>query len=72
MNIWLELLGYIGTALILLSMMMTNVKKLRWFNLAGSIVSMIYGALCGTWPTALLNCSLAIIHVVQLLRLKKA
>lgn len=71
MNIWLELFGYLGTALVLLSMMMTEVEKLRWFNLAGSIVSMIYGACCGTWPTALLNFGLAIINIVQLIRLKK-
>ena len=71
MNIWLELFGYLGTALVLLSMMMTKVEHLRWFNLAGSIVSMIYGACCGTWPTAILNLGLDIINIVQLMRLKK-
>lgn len=72
MEIWFDVFGYIGTALVLLSMMMTNVKKLRLFNLAGSVVSMIYGVLTSTWPTAFLNFSLAIIQIVQLIRLKKA
>ena len=71
MNIWLELFGYLGTALVLLSMMMTKVERLRWFNLGGSIVSIIYVACCGTWPTAILNLGLAIINIVQLMRLKK-
>ena len=71
MNIWLEIFGYIGTALVLLSMMMTSVEKLRWFNLTGSVVSMIYGALCCTWPTAILNLGLAIINIVQIIRLHR-
>ena len=71
MNLWLEIFGYIGTALVLLSMMMTSLEKLRWFNLAGSVVSMIYGALCNTWPTAVLNLGLAIINIVQLVRMKR-
>ena len=45
MDIFLEMLGYIGAALVLLSMMMTSVLKLRWFNIAGSIVSMTFAAL---------------------------
>ena len=72
MEIWLEVFGYIGIALVLVSMMMTDVKKLRLFNLAGAAVCMIYGALTSTWPTAILNFSLALIQTVQLIRLKKA
>lgn len=71
MNIYLEIFGYIGTLLILLSMMMTSVTKLRLFNLAGSVISMIYAVICNTWPIVLLNFTLAIIHIVQLIRLAK-
>lgn len=72
MNIWLEIFGYVGMALVLLSMMMTNTQKLRTINLAGAVVCMIYGALTKTWPTALLNLGLAVIQIIQLIRLKKA
>lgn len=72
MNIWLEIFGYVGMALVLLSMMMTNTQKLRTINLAGAVVCMIYGALTNTWPTALLNLGLAVIQIIQLIRLKKA
>lgn len=71
MNIWLELFGYAGMALVLLSMMMTSTKKLRTINLAGAVVCMIYGVLTNTWPTALLNLGLGIIQTVQLIRLRK-
>ena len=69
MNIYVELIGYLGTALILVSMMMTSVLRLRWLNLAGSVASMIYALICGTWPVLVLNLSLAIIHIVQLIRM---
>lgn len=71
MNLWLEIFGYIGTALVLLSMMMTSLEKLRWFNLAGSVVSMIYCVICNAWPMAVMNFGLAIINVIQLIRLKR-
>jgi hypothetical protein len=71
MNIWHEVLGYLGMALVLLSMMMNNVEKLRLLNLSGSIISMIYGILTHTWPTAILNLGLAVIHVVKLIQLKR-
>ena len=71
MNIALEGVGYFGTGLILLSMMMTSVFWLRMLNLSGSVISMIYAALTNTWPVVLLNTGLIIINTVQLLRLKK-
>ncbi|MBQ8689732.1 MAG: hypothetical protein IJ515_05155 [Clostridia bacterium] len=66
MNVYLEIFGYIGTGLILLSMMMTSVKRLRYFNMAGSVISAIYAALMNTWPLVLLNASLVVIHIVKL------
>ena len=70
-TISLEAFGYLGTALVLTSMMMTSVNKLRIVNMAGSVVSMIYAALCNTWPVALLNLGLFTINAVQLSRLHK-
>jgi hypothetical protein len=69
MTILLEMVGYLGTALVLLSMMMTSVTRLRWLNLAGSVFSMIYAFACATWPVFVLNLCLAIINSVQLARL---
>ena len=72
MNIYLEIFGYIGTVLVLVSMMMTSVRWLRIFNLAGAAVSMVYGALVNTWPVAVLNLGIIIIHIVKLCCLRRA
>jgi len=72
MNIALEGFGYLGTGLILMSMMMTSVFWLRILNLSGSVISMIYAVLTNAWPVALLNTGLIVINTIQLLRLKKA
>lgn len=71
MNIYLEIFGYIGSALILLSMMMKTMEKLRWLNVAGSVISVIYGALCHTWPVVFLNLGIIIINLVQLVQLRR-
>ncbi len=66
--IWLEIFGYIGTALVLISMMMTKLSMLRIFNICGSVISAIYSYLCGAMPVVLLNVGLIIINVSQLVR----
>lgn len=71
MNIYLELFGYLGTALIFLSMMMTNMVKLRLVNMAGSAISVIYAILSNAWPVVVLNVGLILINTVQLYRAKK-
>lgn len=70
MNVFLEIFGYIGMALVLISMMMTSVKWLRIVNMSGAVICAIYGIMTNTWPTALLNLGLLIIQVVQLHRLR--
>lgn len=64
--IWLEIFGYIGTALVLLSMMMTKLSLLRIFNICGSVISAIYAYLSGTMPVVLLNVGLIAINMTQL------
>lgn len=71
LDIFLEIFGYIGSGLILLSMMMTSVEKLRWFNISGSVISMIYGAIMGTWPVVFLNVGTISINIVQIIRLHR-
>lgn len=68
MNVYLELFGYLGTALVLLSMMMNSLVKLRLFNIGGSVISMIYAIFCNTWPVVFLNLGMILINVVQLIR----
>ena len=69
-NIYLELFGYLGTALVILSMLMTDLNKLRILNISGAIISMIYAICVDTMPVVVLNATLATINITQLI-LKK-
>ena len=71
MNIFLDIFGYTGTVLILLSLMMTSVVKLRIINMSGALISMIYAIICNTWPVVLLNFGTIIINTVQLIRIRR-
>lgn len=68
MNKYLELFGYLGTSLVLLSMMMTSLTRLRVVNIAGSVITTIYSVLMSAFPVVFLNVGLIIINVVQLIR----
>ena len=69
MNVYLDIFGYVGMALVLISMMMTSVKWLRIINMTGAVICATYGILTNTWPTALLNLGLLVIQAVQLFRM---
>lgn len=68
MNIYLEIIGYAGTALVVISMMMTSVTKLRILNLCGSVLSGFYALCGGAYPVLLLNVCLVGINLFHLLR----
>lgn len=70
--IYLEIFGYIGTALVLLSMMMSSVVKLRIINICGSVISAVYAIMSVAYPVALLNVGLIAINTVQLVRYYRA
>ena len=70
-EMWFEVIGYTGSLLVLVSMLMTSVVKLRVINLIGSAVFTVYALLIHSYPTAFLNGCLVIINVVQLLRQRR-
>ena len=71
-EMWFEVIGYTGSLLILVSMLMTSVVKLRIINLIGSAVFTLYAILIHSYPTAFLNGCLVLINVIQLLRQRRA
>ncbi len=70
LDIFMEIFGYIGTAVVIISMLMTSVTKLRVINICGGVISLIYAVYCNTWPVVLLNGTLVSINIVQLIRLR--
>ena len=69
-KLMIELFGYLGSALVVISMLMTSVVRLRVINTIGSIIFMIYALIIRSYPTALMNLFLVCINIYQLLRLK--
>ena len=59
----IELVGYIGSALVLVSFLMTSVFKLRIVNSVGSIIFMVYALIIHSYPTAIMNFCLVIINI---------
>jgi hypothetical protein len=67
----IELIGYIGSALVLISFLMPSVIKLRLINSAGALISAIYALIIHSYPVALMNICLLCINCVQLARLRR-
>ena len=65
----IEAIGYIGSALILGSMLMTSVQKLRIINTIGSVIFASYALMIHSIPTAIINIGLVVINLVQLKRI---
>ncbi len=68
MELYLEILGYIGTALVIFSMTMTSVTKLRFFNICGSVLSTVYAIAGHAWPIVIMNVCLMAINLFHLIR----
>ncbi len=50
-----ELIGYAGSIVILISLLMKSLVKLRWINLAGSLLFSLYGLTIRAWPVFGIN-----------------
>ena len=67
----LQLLGYAASALIVTSMLMRSIVRLRMINLVGAATFSVYGFLIGAYPVGILNLLTTTINVVQLVRLQR-
>lgn len=65
----IEIFGYIGSALVVISMLMSSVIKLRVINVIGSVISGIYALIIGSLPLGLMNFCLIAINLFNLHRL---
>ena len=50
-----ELIGYLGSILVAISLMMKSLLRLRIINLFGALFFTVYGVLLGAYPVAFLN-----------------
>lgn len=67
----IECIGYLGSLLVLASMLMTSVFKLRVINTIGSLIFTVYALIIHSYPTALMNACLVLINLRFLWKMKK-
>ena len=63
-----ELIGYLASALVVASLAMTSVVRLRTISLAGSLTFVLYGVLIGSIPIVITNVAVAALNVYFLRR----
>jgi hypothetical protein len=59
----IEVVGYVASSLVVLSLTMTSVVRLRWISLIGSLAFVAYGALIESIPIIITNLAIAIINL---------
>ncbi len=64
-----EVIGYAASALVVASLAMTSILKLRVIGLVGSLIFFVYSVLIDAYPIALTNVVIAAIHVWYLRKL---
>lgn len=67
-NLSLEIFGYVGTALVIISMMMTSMFKFRVINICGGTISAIYSVFYGAWAVVVMNICLIAINIFHIIR----
>lgn len=70
-NTIIELIGYLGSLLVIVSMLMTSLIKLRVINTIGSVIFATYALIIHSYPTAIMQFCLIIINVINLYNLFK-
>lgn len=61
-----EWIGYVASVVVAVSLTMSSIIKLRWYNLAGSAVFSFYGFAIGSLPVGLLNLFIVFINIYYL------
>lgn len=64
-----ELIGYLASALIVLSLVMASLWRLRIINLVGAVVFTVYGVLIGSVPVMVTNGAIVLIDIYYLVKM---
>ncbi len=67
----IELLGYSASIFIAVSLLMSNIKLLRYVNSVGCVLWVIYGLLIPAYPVVVMNAFCFLINLYQLWKLSK-
>lgn len=68
---WWEIIGWAGSVLVVVSLMVPSVRRFRILNLTGSAIATVYNAYFEIWPYAAMNGAICIINIYWLWRLSQ-
>ena len=68
---WLEVVGWIGSILVVVSLTQARVLRFRWMNLVGSAIATAYNAIVGIWPFVAMNGAICLINIYWLVKLNR-
>ena len=61
-----EMLGYLASVFVALSLMMRSLTKLRVINLIGSVLFTAYGLIISAYPVAVVNAFIVLVNIYYL------
>jgi hypothetical protein len=67
-----ELLGYLASLFVAISLMMRSLTKLRLINLVGALLFIAYGLVIGAYPVAVMNTFILLVNLYHLQHAFKA
>ncbi|WP_394130193.1 uroporphyrinogen decarboxylase [Shewanella maritima] len=67
-----EVLGYMASVMVAISLMMKDIIWLRWINFVGCSLFVIYGVQIEAWPVAGMNAFVACINIYHLTKIYRA
>jgi hypothetical protein len=65
----LEIIGWLGSGLVIVSLAQARVLRFRVLNLAGALLAVVYNVALSIWPFAAMNAIIAVIDLYWLRRL---
>jgi len=69
--VWLEVIGWAGSALVVASLAQARVLRFRILNLVGAVLATGYNVALSIWPFVAMNAVIAVIDVYWLVRLQR-
>ncbi|MCZ4338478.1 uroporphyrinogen decarboxylase [Shewanella colwelliana] len=61
-----EMLGYLASSFVGLSLLMADIKKLRYINLIGCLIFVYYGLNIQAYPVAVMNLFCALVNIYHI------
>jgi len=75
MDVWVEVFGWIGSGLLIISLLQGKMLRLRVINSVASAMLVLYNVLVETWPMVAMNAAVILInawHVRKILLERRA